>query len=105
LHYQHLDRRPGATSRLLLLDAGASARGYGSDVTRTSVRGAPEVVGLRDAVDDMQQRLCSELRAGDDFVELNARAHVLLAAILAANGLLRRGVTAEAAFTQGVTRT
>ncbi len=39
LHYQLRDRQPPPRSLSLLIDAGASCRGYGSDITRTWAMG------------------------------------------------------------------
>jgi Xaa-Pro dipeptidase len=103
LHYQHLDRGAPERANVLLLDAGIEFGGYASDITRTTVRGAAELEGLRDSVDAMQQALCAELRAGVDFVALHHRAHALLAGVLLEHGLLRCG--ADEALESGVTRT
>ncbi len=103
LHYQRLERSAPARATTLLLDAGASFLGYGSDVTRTTVRQSAEFAALRDSIDGMQQTLCGELRPGVDFVALHRRAHELLAEVLREHGLLRS--SAEEALEHGVTRT
>src|SRR5690606_12466366 len=82
LHYQNRDRTAPGRANLLLIDAGAAFLGYGSDITRTIVRDAPEIEALRDSIDTLQQTLCAELRAGVDFVALHRRAHDLLAGVL-----------------------
>jgi len=103
LHYQRLERAAPARAATLLIDAGASFLGYGSDVTRTTVRHAAEFAALRDSIDAMQQTLCAELRAGIDFVALHERAHALLAGVLHEHGLLR--CSPNEALEHGVTRT
>ena len=103
LHYQRLDRTAPERAATLLIDAGASFLGYGSDITRTTVRNAAEFAALRDSIDAMQQTLCRELRAGIDFVALHERAHELLASVLVEHGIVR--CSAEEAFAEGVTRT
>ncbi len=103
LHYQRLDRTPPERGATLLIDAGASFLGYGSDITRTTVRHAAEFAALRDSIDAMQQTLCRELRAGVDFVALNERAHELLAGVLVDHGIVR--CSAAEALEHGVTRT
>ncbi|HEX6993857.1 MAG TPA: Xaa-Pro dipeptidase [Gammaproteobacteria bacterium] len=103
LHYQRLDRRAPERASTLLIDAGASFLGYGSDITRTTVRHAAEFAALRDSIDAMQRTLCRELRAGVDFIALNERAHELLASVLVEHGIVRCG--ADEAFEHGVTRT
>lgn len=103
LHYQRLERTAPERAATLLIDAGAAFLGYGSDITRTTVRHAAEFEALRDSIDAMQQTLCRELRAGVDFVALNERAHALLAGVLFEHGLLR--CSADEALEHGVTRT
>jgi Xaa-Pro dipeptidase len=88
LHYEaKRDLRDG---RVLLIDAGASTRGYGSDITRTHTRpGCDErFVALRDGMESLQQSLCDEIRPGLPFGELHHRAHLALARLLAERKLL-----------------
>jgi Xaa-Pro dipeptidase len=91
----------------LLIDAGATCRGYCSDVTRTWVKGqgasANAFAHLVAAVEAMQQRLCAALRVGMPYEELHDESHHQVAAILRDTGILR-GSTDEAVAT-GVTRT
>ena len=103
LHYQNLSSAAPERAATLLIDAGASSLGYASDVTRTTVRHAPEFEALRDSLDTLQRTLCRELRPGVDFVALHERAHELLAGVMHEHGLLRCG--AEEALAHGVTRT
>lgn len=103
LHYQNLDRTRPERANLLLIDAGASFGGYGSDVTRTTIRHAPEAEALRGSIETLQRTLCGELRAGIDFVALHERAHELLAGVLHEHGIVRCGP--DEALESGVTRT
>lgn len=103
LHYQHLDRaRPAAGPASFLIDAGVEHLGYASDVTRTWTREAPEFQALVDSMETLQQTLCGELRAGVDFVALNARTHELLAGVLVEHGIVT--ASADEALARGLTR-
>jgi Xaa-Pro dipeptidase len=103
LHYQNLRHEPAGTPSAFLLDAGASFNGYASDITRTVTRGSSAMSDLIAAVDALQRRLCTEVRAGVDFVDLNERAHVLVAEALEQLGLVTCAATD--AYERGITRT
>jgi Xaa-Pro dipeptidase len=107
LHYVSYERRPpasGATS--FLIDAGAMSRGYGSDITRTHVRGdgaaAQLFRALRDAIDAYQQRLIAEIAPGLPYEALHDRSHAYLADALVELGIGKG--SAEALVAEGVTR-
>lgn len=102
LHYDALDREPPEQHRSFLIDAGASFRGYASDITRTWSHGDPAFRELIQAVDSLQQGLCSEVRPGVNFVQLHQRAHEAIAGVLAEWDLVR--MTPETMVEQGVTR-
>jgi Xaa-Pro dipeptidase len=102
LHYQHLDRTRRAPDASFLLDAGVEHLGYASDVTRTWARSAEEFQALIDSMESLQQTLCGELKAGMDFVDLNTRAHELLAHVLVEHGVVT--CTADEALATGITR-
>lgn len=80
----------------LLVDAGATCRGYASDVTRTWARGSGAAAGafahLVREVDAMQQRLCAAVRVGVAYEELHDESHRLAAAVLREVGLARASV-------------
>lgn len=102
LHYQLLDRgvRPGTGS--LLLDAGASARGYAADISRTHLRTPnPEMAALIAALDRLQQDLCARIRPAQDYVEIHLQAHLGIGAVLRDAGLIR--VDGPAAVVSGLT--
>ena len=89
LHYMHFDRSPPAESHSLLIDAGAQSFGYASDITRTyAAPGATEFQDLIDSVDQVQQALCGKVRAGQDYRQLHLEAHLMLAGVLKAHGIV-----------------
>ncbi|RMG48705.1 MAG: Xaa-Pro dipeptidase [Acidobacteria bacterium] len=90
LHYQN--KRPRATGRVLLLDAGAGCDGFASDITRTTTSpdAAPEFVALVGALDRLQRRLVAMVSPGRPYPEIHAAAVEGVAAILVEAGVLRR---------------
>jgi len=75
----------------LLVDAGATCRGYGSDITRTWTRGsgaaASAFAHLVAEVDAMQKRLCAAVRVGMPYEQLHDESHRLAGAVLREVGL------------------
>jgi Xaa-Pro dipeptidase len=108
LHHVTYRRRTEGTAEAssLLLDAGAGFRGYGSDVTRTHVRGsgaaATHFRGLIAAFDAMQQQLCAAVRPGLPYEELHDQSHFAVAGVLREAGIVRASV--EDAVVSGLTR-
>jgi Xaa-Pro dipeptidase len=107
LHHVAYGRRARSRSaESLLVDAGATCRGYCSDVTRTYAKGsgaAASVFGqVVKGVDAMQQRLCAAIRVGMPYEALHEESHRQVAAILRDVGILRGPV--DAATDAGVTR-
>lgn len=101
LHYTELGRRAPSPLRSFLIDAGASAHGYASDITRTyAATGHDEFQALVDAVDAAQQQMCAAVRAGVDYRQLHIDAHLSLMGILRDFGVLK--VSPEAALASGV---
>lgn len=90
----------------LLVDAGATCRGYGSDITRTWTRGSGATgsafAHLVTGVDRMQQRLCSSARIGMPYEQLHDESHRLTAAVLREVGVAHGSVDEMVA--SGVTR-
>jgi Xaa-Pro dipeptidase len=90
----------------LLVDAGAGFAGYGSDITRTWVKGggaaASAFAGLVEGLEAMQQRLCGMVRVGLDYEELHDESHRLAAGVLRAVGISR--LPADDLVSSGVTR-
>ena len=104
LHYTNFDRNPPAQSRSFLIDAGAGAAGYASDITRTyAAAGAAEFQALIDSVDVAQQGFVGKVRAGQSYPELHIHAHHVLAEVLREHGFIR--MSAESAVASGVTGT
>jgi Xaa-Pro dipeptidase len=107
LHHVAYGRQvPERAAESLLVDAGATCRGYASDVTRTWVRGpgatASAFAQIVAGVDAMQQRLCAALRVGLPYEELHDESHRQVAAILRDAGVVR--TSADEAIASGVTR-
>jgi Xaa-Pro dipeptidase len=104
LHYTNFDRTAPAPSRSFLIDAGASAAGYASDITRTyAAVGVSEFQALIDSVDAAQQGFVAKVRAGQSYPELHIHAHHVLAEVLREHGFIR--MSAESAVASGVTST
>ncbi len=100
LHYEQKQRQPPLVQRSLLIDAGAQVAGYAADVTRTYA--LEETFGeLVEAMEQLQQTLIAEVRPGLGFIDLQRRAHQLLAQLLCDQGLVR--ASAEAVLEQGLT--
>ena len=88
LHYQFYQRNR-APAASLLIDAGCASCGYASDITRSyAADGRPEFAALIDALDELQQALCDQVRPGLQFAELQDRAHRGIAGLLAGHGLI-----------------
>ena len=102
LHYTHFDRTPPAHHRSFLIDAGASAAGYASDITRThAATEATEFQALIDSVDAAQRGFVSKVRAGQSYPDLHIHAHHVLAGLLREHGFIR--MSEESAVESGVT--
>lgn len=101
LHYTELGQRPPQPLRSFLIDAGASAYGYASDITRTyAADPGSEFQALIDAVDAAQIRMGQGVRSGVDYKQLHVDAHLALMGILKDFGILT--VSPEAALATGV---
>ena len=101
LHYQHQSTSRPEGHRSFLIDAGATVNGYASDITRTHAYDRGEFADLIAAVDDMQQAIVGEVRAGIDYAALHAAAHEKIAALLLDAGLVTGSV--DALIANGVT--
>ena len=103
LHYSHFDRTPPAQNRSFLIDAGVSAAGYASDITRSyAAPDAGEFQALIDSVDAAQQGFVAKVRAGQSYAELHVHAYHVLAGVLREHGFIR--MSAESAVESGVSR-
>lgn len=102
LHYTHFDRVPPKQSRSFLIDAGGSASGYASDITRTyAAAGHAEFQALIDGVEKAQLGFVAKVKAGQSYPELHIHAHHVLAEVLREHGVIR--MSAESAVQAGVT--
>jgi Xaa-Pro dipeptidase len=107
LHHIAYGKRPSPhEAESLLVDAGATCRGYGSDVTRTWVKGrgaaAQAFAALAKGMNRLQQRLCAEVAVGKPYESLHDASHREVAALLRDIGVVRGSI--EEAVDGGVTR-
>jgi Xaa-Pro dipeptidase len=102
LHYQGKRRDRPRPGRVFLLDAGASVRGYASDITRTyALPGAhPVFAQLLQHMHALQRQLVAGVGPGVDFVALHEAAVRGVCGILREAGILR--VEPAAAIERGV---
>ena len=113
LHYVAYQREKVAGDTSFLIDAGAKVLGYGSDITRTYVRGdgsaARRFSNLLVHVDAVQQDICRRIKPGMSYEDLHDESHRLLAVALRELGIGRgspqelvdRGIT-RALFPHGL---
>jgi Xaa-Pro dipeptidase len=106
LHYVAYERKPVSGDTSFLVDAGAKYLGYGSDITRTYVRGkSPSALRFRELLshlDTLQQEVVRRIRPGLEYEDLHDETHRLLATALRDCGIGRG--SAEELVAQGVTR-
>ncbi|MBU6377236.1 MAG: Xaa-Pro dipeptidase [Gammaproteobacteria bacterium] len=102
LHYQVLRREAPAQHRSLLLDAGASFAGYGSDITRTLAADTGEFADLVLAMDRLQLGLCELAKPGVDWRAIHGAAVERITALLCDAGVLR--CSAAEALESGASR-
>jgi Xaa-Pro dipeptidase len=106
LHYVTYRRERVTGDTSFLVDAGAKCLGYGSDITRTHVRGAgagaARFGALLERMDALQQEVIRRIRPGRPYEDLHDESHHLLAAALLELGIARGG--GEALVELGVTR-
>ena len=109
LHYQVLRRDKPPEHRSLLLDAGASFAGYGSDITRTTAgttRSTASTHGdfaaLVARMDHLQLGLCTLAKPGADWRDIHAAAVERITALLCEFGVLR--CSADEALESGASR-
>jgi Xaa-Pro dipeptidase len=100
LHYQARDQVAPAQTMSFLLDAGATAHGYASDITRTYAAVPGDFADMITAMDAMQQELCSKVVAGLDYRDLHVGTHLKIARLLVEFGIIN--VSAEGAVESGL---
>lgn len=100
LHYQQRERIKPAHRVSFLIDAGSTAHAYAADVTRSYAARPGEFADLITAMDTVQQDLAGQVRAGLDFRDLHLTAHLRIADILRAAGIVK--LAAEDAVATGL---
>ena len=102
LHYSQ-KRSCVVNSKVLLIDAGASYSGYGSDITRTwFVEHTPqEFKDLTLAMNDLQLSLCNSALPGMSFCELHDQCNLGIAKILVDSGIVK-GIDASEVLEKGL---
>ena len=89
LHYQLRSVEPPQPLHSLLIDAGATCRGYASDITRTFAASPGLFASLVDGMHRLQQELCARVAPGVDWRELHLASHQLVSQLLFDAGALR----------------
>ncbi|HQQ77758.1 MAG TPA: Xaa-Pro dipeptidase [Thermoanaerobaculia bacterium] len=103
LHYHGKRGRLPSSSKVLLVDAGATVNGYASDITRTWVKEGVEPVFARllDGMKALQAKLCLEGRPGLHYRDFHLRAQRYVGELLREVGVLK--ISAEEAVTTRLT--
>jgi Xaa-Pro dipeptidase len=106
LHYVAYERVKVKGDTSLLVDAGARSNGYGSDITRTYVRGngaAAKAFGeLIARMETLQQEVIRRIKPGKAYEDLHDETHQLLADVMREVGI-GKGTSAEL-IDRGITR-
>ncbi len=106
LHYVAYTRERITGGTSFLIDAGAKVLGYGSDITRTYVRGtdsgSQRFGELLAHVEAVQQEIIRRIRPGFPYEDLHDDSHYLLATALRELGIGRGSV--EELVARGITR-
>jgi Xaa-Pro dipeptidase len=105
-HVAYGTRATAREAESLLVDAGATCRGYAADITRTWCKGrgaaASAFAQIVAAVEAMQQRLCGAVRLGTPYEQLHDVSHREVGAILRDASIARGSV--DAIVAAGITR-
>ncbi len=103
LHYAE-KRDDVHNGRVLLIDAGANARGYASDITRTyATEDAPEEFrALLDDMTRMQKEICASIRLHMPMNDLHLNTHERIAELLVDHKILL-GIDGPGALKAGLT--
>jgi Xaa-Pro dipeptidase len=94
LHYHGKRGREAAPGDVLLIDAGASVRMYGSDITRTFAgpKANPVFAALLAGMKDAQRALALGARPGRSYVDLHREAHRRIGTLLSETKVLKVSV-------------
>ncbi|HUO84460.1 MAG TPA: Xaa-Pro dipeptidase [Thermoanaerobaculia bacterium] len=104
LHYQHQERSRPAEIHSFLIDDGATAYGYASDITRTYSARSDEFQEMITAFDAMQQTLVDEVRPGLNYPDLHLLTHRRIGEILGRFDFVR-DLDPETMTAKGITST
>jgi len=103
LHYEY--KRMERDGRVLLIDAGAPFESFCSDITRTWVQqkySSSLFSQILADIDAMQKKLCGMCGPKVNYVDLHHATHLGVAEILLKHKVIK-GISAEAAITEGLT--
>jgi Xaa-Pro dipeptidase len=91
LHYQFQQRQAPAKLHSLLIDAGAEFGGYASDITRTHSFEDAEFAALIRRFDELQLKLCAQVKAGVDWRDIHEASHRAIGGFLRESGITNVG--------------
>jgi len=103
LHYSRRELDTATPRLSFLIDAGATYRGYCSDITRTHAAKPGAFADLITALDKLQLDIVSQVRDGTAYLELHRATHKGICHILVDHGVLNG--SAEEAFEKGLSET
>ena len=101
LHYQFQQRRAPAKLHSLLIDAGAEFGGYASDITRTHSLHDAEFAALIKRFDELQLKLCAQVRVGLDWRDFHQASYRAISEFLREAGVIT--VSADEAIDNALT--
>ena len=107
LHHVSYRKQPQSRdAETLLVDAGAGFLGYGSDITRTWVKGkgatASAFGAMVSGLEAAQRELCASVTVGQGYESLHEESHRKVAAILRTAGVLKGSL--DEVIASGITR-
>jgi Xaa-Pro dipeptidase len=91
LHYQIQQREKPAKLHSLLIDAGAEFGGYSSDITRTHSHHDAEFAALIKRFDELQLKLCAQVRVGLDWKDFHQASYRAISEFLREAGVITVG--------------
>jgi Xaa-Pro dipeptidase len=101
LHYQIQLREKPAQLHSMLIDAGAEFGGYASDITRTYSHHDAEFAALIQRFDELQLKLCAQVRVGLDWRDFHAASYRAISEFLREAGVIT--VSADEAVDHALT--